>query len=108
MSDIITNSSSEVFCRITSQNELEQIYNFLKRIFPGDEYEIDTVVEIRNLDDEMDILYDEDIKELSPHKQHIAIEVPYHLEDLGSLIKIGLPTILKEKFPSEDFTVIFD
>lgn len=89
MSDIITNSSSEVFCRISSQNELEQIYSFLKGIFPGDEYEIDVVVELEN-------------------SNNIAIELPYHLEDFGRFIEVGLPVVLKEKFPSEDFTVIFD
>ena len=67
ISDLITNSSSEVFCYITGdENDLEEIYNTLYSIFGyNQEYEITPCVSAESCDDEK---YD-----------RVVIELPYHL-----------------------------
>ena len=65
ISDVITNSSSEVFCYITGEEEiLEELYDTLDSIFGyNQESEVTPVV---------------DMGECHKHKQ-IIIELPYHL-----------------------------
>ena len=65
ISDVITNSSSEVFCYITGEEEvLKEVYDTLDRIFGwNQESEVTPVVEIG---------------ELHKHKQ-IVVDLPYHL-----------------------------
>lgn len=42
-SDVITNSSSEIFCTITGDNT-EAIYNLLKPLFPGYDSDLEPVL----------------------------------------------------------------
>lgn len=92
ISDIITNSSSEVFCKITSENNLNDIYEFLKEIFPSDDYEMDPVVDYYDTADE----------------PYIYIDIPYHMEEMCNLLKHGLPPMLKDKFSNSEFKIDYD
>lgn len=70
ISDVITNSSSEVFCYITGEKEvLHEVYETLNDIFGwNQELEVTPVVEIG---------------ERHRHKQ-IVIELPYRVRNKGS------------------------
>lgn len=92
ISDIITNSSSEVFCRITSENNLNEIYEFLKEIFPQDDYEMDIVIDYYDPADE----------------PYIDIDIPYHMEGICTLLEHGLSPMLQDKFPNSEFKIKYN
>ena len=92
ISDIITNSSSEVFCKITSENNLNEIYEFLREIFPEDDYEMNPVVDYYDINDD----------------PHIDIDIPEHMEGMCNLLEHGLSPMLKDKFPNSEFKIEYD
>lgn len=106
ISDIITNSSSETFCRISSQNDLLRIYEFLQEIFPRGDYEIDPIVDLRTIDG--DWIEEDDIKDGDYANLSVAIEVPYHMNGMCNLLEHGLEPMLKDKFPNSDFKIDFE
>lgn len=104
ISDLITNSSSELFCRIESDN-IEDIYNLLEPIFSWDaEYEIDPVLNLREKEDIDDYCLD-DYKDY-PDKW-IEIDMPYSLDKQYSFYKAGLEAILKEHFNNQ-YKIIYE
>ena len=84
ISDIITNSSSEVFCKITGNN-LDEIWSILQPLFPGVDSELEPV--LRYYEDNE---WDEGIPE------NIVLEFPYRLESVSEFYKAGLEAILKD------------
>lgn len=86
LSDIITNSSSEVFCSITSNDSeiKKQIFDLMKNLFPGSDPDMEPTVDI----------YDE------------AIEVwlPYDTTSL-TFYEAGIEAILNERFGKENYTI---
>lgn len=84
ISDIITNSSSEVFCKITG-NDLDKIYNILHPLFPGDDSELEPVLR-----------YYEDNEWDDGVPSHLVLEFPYGLENVSGFYKAGLDAILKD------------
>lgn len=107
ISDIITNSSSETFCRISSERELLQIYEFLKEIFPQwGTYEVDPMVDLRRNDGET--VEKEDVESGDYSNLHVAIEVPYGMEGLGKLLEYGLDPTLRDNVPGATFNIEFD
>ena len=80
ISDLITNSSSEVFCRINSDDPeiKKQILGLLEDLIPGDDMELEPVVRV--WDDE------------------IVLELPNDYWSAAAFYRAGLEAILKEKF----------
>lgn len=83
ISDIITNSSSEVFCKITGDN-LGEIWDILQPLFPGTESEFEPVLR-----------YYEDNEWYEGVPEHIVLEFPYGLESVSEFYKAGLDAMLK-------------
>lgn len=84
ISDIITNSSSEVFCKITG-NDLDKIYGILHPLFPGDDSELEPVLR-----------YYEDNEWDDGVPEHFVIELPYDLERVTEFYRAGLEAMLKD------------
>lgn len=86
LSDIITNSSSEVFCSINSNDSeiKKQIFDLMKNLFPGSDPDMEPTVDI----------YDE------------AIEVwlPYDTTSL-TFYEAGIEAVLNERFGKENYTI---
>jgi len=81
ISDVITNSSSEVFCYITHDDRsvLEEIYNTLYDLFGYDqEDEITPVVYIEN--------------------GKVTVNLPYSLIYCSAFFEAGLKALLEKKF----------
>lgn len=99
ISDVITNSSSEVFCTITHENKdiLREIYYKLSDIISPDGYS-----------DEEPVLYDHIDNNLEDGYYHncISIEMPYSVEGVYDFYKAGLEAILDKYF--EDYTINYE
>lgn len=101
-SDIITNSSSEVFCRITSESQLEEIFKFLLKFFRDDGYSDEyPSMYYREKNEDYDSEYYKDYP-----NYWIELELPYSYEDAESFYKAGIEAILKENFT--DYKIIYD
>lgn len=83
--DIITNSSSETFCTITSDDYLDSIYAALKAIIGPDGYSEDNI--------SVDKIVDEDSGEV-----YLDVSVPYDASNYSNLIGAGIRAILDEGF----------
>jgi hypothetical protein len=90
ISDLITNSSSEVFCRINSNDpEIKrQILGLLEDLIPGDDMELEPVVRV--WDDE------------------IVLELPNDYWSARAFYRAGLEAILKEKFGENNYTIDYE
>lgn len=108
VSDIITNSSSETFCRICSKDQIEEIYEVLKSIIPSDDYECEPVVSLDKLDErELEYEPEELLKEISPEDKYVRLELPYRVW-CPAFFKSGIEGLLKEKFPNSTYTIIYN
>lgn len=92
ISDVITNSSSEVFCIINHNDKkiLQDIYDELCHILDEDEYN----------DYRPSIYYNKE------EEDRLEVWMPYHLSDCEAFYKAGLEAILREKF--EDYTINYE
>lgn len=103
-SDIITNSSSEVFCRIISESQLYEIFKFLLTLFRDDRYsdEYPSMSYIEKNED-----YNSEYYKDYPN-YWIELELPYRYSYGGviSFFKAGIEAILKENFT--DYKIIYD
>lgn len=90
ISDLITNSSSEVFCRINSNDPeiKKQILGLLEDLIPGDDMELEPVVRV--WDDE------------------IVLELPNDYWSARAFYRAGLEAILKEKFGENNYTINYE
>nr|DAN43793.1 MAG TPA: hypothetical protein [Caudoviricetes sp.] len=95
VSDIITNSSSETFLRIgTNDEEYHQIiYNILKNLFPSTDSEMGITV------------WDVDSEEGDEYSYQIHINVPYGVEDFETFLKEGVEAILKDRIGDEGYVI---
>ena len=87
ISDVITNSSSEVFCYIEHDDPkvLEEIEETFNTIFGyNQEYEMTPVCD-SYFDDEGTI-------------EGVSIDLPYSVSEMEPFFKAGIEAILKEKF----------
>lgn len=107
ISDIITNSSSEVFCRICSQDDLDQIYSILKNIFPDNEYEVTPVVTLTDREDCEEWMTDSKLKELEPYSEWVEFQLPYSLDEYKSFYQFGIEGILAEEIRPNNYTIIY-
>lgn len=82
-SDVITNSSSELFCTITSKNHIEEIFDVLYRLTGY------------NMDSEIGpCVYREDGNSISVH-------LPYNISDVSDLFRAGLEVVLNKRFKDD-------
>lgn len=121
-SDIITNSSSELFCVITSDNKLREIHDLLDLIVGfNQEFEITPVVNYINKENEVAKINGrnwgaeyilEDINEfLIKNKDlpdnFIEIDFPYCLKKCKTFYIQGLKAILNEQFGENNYIIKF-
>lgn len=105
ISDIITNSSSETFCRISSEKDLLQIYEFLREIFPETwDSEMEPYVWLGK--DDYEEITDEDIENCEGVSIHI--DIPYSMNGMCNLLEHGLAPMLEDKFPNSNFEISYD
>lgn len=104
VSDLITNSSSEVFCRISSEEHLDEIWDLLAPIFISDDPEILPEITERYLENEKDWLSIEEIKSL-PYKW-IEVGFPYSMSEAKDFYRAGLEAILSKNF-GEDYKIVY-
>lgn len=104
VSDLITNSSSEVFCRISSEDYLSEIWDLLAPIFTSDDSELAPEIVERYLEDEKEYLSVEEIKSL-PYRW-IEVEFPYCMSEAKEFYKAGLEAILSKNF-GEDYEITY-
>lgn len=98
ISDIITNSSSEVFCRIESENNLDIIKRVLKPLFSGEDSEMEpclTMMDKTLIDDNYALNYYKDYPE-----KWIEISLPYSMDSREIFFSAGLEAILSDRVPS--------
>lgn len=103
LSDIITNSSSEIFCTIYSEEHLYEIYRFLKAIIK-DDYDDDCIsMSLRNKDEDY---LDDDYYKNYP-ESWIEINIPYGYGGITEILEVGLKSILEVKF-KDKYKIVFE
>ena len=93
LSNLITNSSSEVFCCITS-DKLEEIVALLSPLFPNHDSEMGPTLHYWKPGE-----WDDDSPSL------ISIEFPIGMEGYEKFYKKGLEAILDQVFGSENYYI---
>jgi hypothetical protein len=90
ISDLITNSSSEVFCRINSDDPeiKKQILGLLENLIPGLEAEYEPAVRVWD--------------------GEIVLELPNDYWSSRAFYRAGLEAILKEKFGENNYTINYE
>ena len=107
ISDIITNSSSETFCRICSKEQTEEIYDLLKTVLPGDDTDYEPVIRLSKLyEDDKDYL-PELFEEIEFGDNYVELDLPYGIW-CPTFFKYGIEAVLKEKFPNSDYTIFYN
>lgn len=90
--DVITNSSSEVFCTITS-NRLEEIVAILEPLFPNRDVEMGPVMHIYDTDE---------------GDKCISINVPYDMYGYEEFYRKGLTAILDQYLGAGNYTITYE
>ena len=90
--DVITNSSSEVFCTIAS-NRLEEIVAILEPLFPNKDVEMGPVMHIYDTDE---------------GDSCISINVPYDMYGYEEFYRKGLTAILDQYLGAENYTITYE
>ena len=96
ISDIITNSSSEVFCTITGK-DVKAIYQVLEPFFPGNDDEFEPTMSY----------YEEgECDENSPPQ--VAIWMPYGFDGVTTFYKAGLKAMLDELIGKNNYKIDYE
>lgn len=103
ISDIITNSSSELFCIIGS-DDLYPIYELLETLFKGDDSEIEPSIYWIDSETESSLADFGDIKPCP----RIEIWIPYDYCNLTTFLEAGLTALLNQKFGNGSYTIKFN
>lgn len=102
MSDVITNSSSELFCTIFSNEYLNDIYEFFKE-YIGVGYSDESLsIYLEHKDEYCD---EECFKDYPDN--WIEIHMPYDYCNVSDILKVGLKAILENKF-KDGYKIVFD
>ena len=99
ISDIITNSSSEVFCRIYSDKKFSEIFEIMETVFKSRWDEDDEMTPMAH--DSEDYSYG--APENAP--RHVIVTMPYGFENVETFFKAGIPAILNERIGSSNFSI---
>lgn len=105
VSDIITNSSSEVFCRIESDNYLVRIAALLGNAInsSGDDPEYEPTCRLRYKEDS----YWSDEEKTKLPSQWVEIEVPYSWSG-REFYTIALPAVLDKLVGENNYKIIYE
>lgn len=87
-SDIITNSSSEVFCRISSDLFQKEILKLLKSLLPGQDSDLEPTVTV--FDDA------------------VEVSLPVDMYEQKEFYKAGIEAILEKYFSSEMYEILYE
>lgn len=98
--DVITNSSSEVFCTISSVN-IEHILEILEPIFAGCDEDIDPTLDYYKAGE-----YEYDLDEYN-EQPFIQIRLP-HGTLCYQLYKEGIESILDKYIGKNNYTIVYD
>lgn len=93
--DVITNSSSEVFCRIYS-DRLNEIVEILNPLFPNKDSEMGPVLHVYE-----EGYWDEDSTPC------ISIDFPYGIKGYEAFYRKGLTAILDQFLGSKNYTITY-
>jgi len=94
-SDIITNSSSELFCKVhANKEELGEIEYVLNSIFK----DCDTEADIR------DYTYNDDYKEIKC-KPYVKFDLGYHVGLDNDIVKVVIESVLDKKIGKDNYTI---
>ncbi len=95
ISDVITNSSSELFCTIFSDEHIDEIGELLFSLFGFEnDAEIYPRVSVLHKDEESE--WRDDLEGYPD--TWVELELPYSLSELGTFFKAGLDAVLREHF----------
>lgn len=97
ISDIITNSSSEVFCTITGK-DIESIYQVLKPFFPGYDSEVEPTMNY----------YEKGEWDDEDSYPQIVIWMPYGFEGVTTFYKAGLKTFLDQAIGENNYNIDYE
>lgn len=96
ISDLITNSSSEVFCTITG-NDLDAIWKVLNPLFPGFDEECCPVIDLFEAGE-----WDED------NPAMIQIRFPNYIDGISDFYHMGLEHILDQNIGRDNYTIKYE
>lgn len=102
ISDVITNSSSELFCTIFSDSHLDDIYEFFKESIGVGYSDESFSIYLEHKDE----YYDEECFKDYPDNW-IEIHMPYDYCNVSNILQVGLEAILESKFKN-DYEIIFE
>lgn len=88
ISDIITNSSSEVFCTITGK-DAEDIYQILAPYFPGEDCEMEPTLSL-----------EED--------NSVSIWMPYGFDGVTTFYRAGLKAFLDQAIGENNYSIDYE
>lgn len=104
LSDVVTNSSSELFCTIFSDTQLEEIYELFDDLFGHNKYSEEGLT-VRLINKSDDYCYQEEDYNKFP-ESWIEINIPYSSFDASSFYEAGIRAILTDKF--SDYILNFE
>lgn len=87
--DVITNSSSEIFCTIESAN-IQEIYHILQPLFEDAYYDLDPTIHYNQ------------------EKEVISVYLPYDFSRVGNFYRAGLEAILDRNIGNENYSISYD
>lgn len=88
ISDIITNSSSEVFCAITGE-DVEAIYQLLSPFFPGEDSEMEPTLSL-----------EED--------NSVLVWMPYGFDGVTTFYRAGLKAFLDQAIGENNYSIDYE
>lgn len=97
ISDIITNSSSEVFCTITGK-DVEAIYQMLRPFFPGNDSEFEPTISY----------YEEGEWDDENSPPQVAIWMPYGFDGVTTFYRAGLKAMLDELIGKNNYKIDYE
>lgn len=97
ISDIITNSSSEVFCTITGK-DVEAIYQMLKPFFPGNDSEFEPTMSY----------YEEGEWDDENSPPQVTIWMPYGFDGVTTFYRAGLKAMLDELIGKNNYKIDYE
>lgn len=102
ISDVITNSSSELFCTIFSEEHLDDIHNLLVDLI-GKGYSDESLsVYLECKDDDYKSEYYKDYPDY-----WIEIHMPYDFYNASNILRAGLEAILENEF-EDGYKIVFE
>lgn len=100
ISDVITNSSSELFCTIFSNKHLDDIYKFFRE-YIGVGYSDESLsIYLKHKDEDDD--YYKDYPD-----DWIEMYIPYDYYNVSDILQVGLKAVLENKF-KDGYKIVFN